>query len=130
LVGPTEFCATLCVPEPIFFIKTALDATEWLTARWPNVSDRYARSDIFNAETRIFFRLTPDRTQQFRGENCGGGELRKIALQFLFVPMRTGLRRGNCLRFGNKKNPDALKHFKCLPVYYILKNKYRRSGKN
>jgi hypothetical protein len=36
--------------------------TEWLTAVWPNVREGFAANDIFNAdETRIFFRLTPDK---------------------------------------------------------------------
>jgi hypothetical protein len=72
--------------------------TEWLTAVWPNVREGFAANDIFNAEeTGIFFRLTLDRTLKFKERNVLVASFPKIALQFLFVLIRTGLRRGNCL---------------------------------
>jgi hypothetical protein len=82
--------------------------TEWLTAAWLNVREGFAYNYNFDTdETGIFFRLTPDRKLKFKGEKLVAS-FPKIALQFLFVLIRTGLRRGNCLCLGSQRTSDVL----------------------
>jgi len=77
--------------------------TEWLNALWPIVRERYADSDIFNAdETGIFFfRLTPDKTLKFKGQKCVGGKLSKDRIPVLLCASADGTEKRKLLVIGN-----------------------------
>ena len=49
---------------------------EWLKYEWPDIRKNYDDKDIFNAdETGLLFKVLPNKTLKFKGENCHGGKL-------------------------------------------------------
>jgi hypothetical protein len=71
---------------------------EWLNTAWSKMHELYPDSNIFNAnEMGFFFRLTPERTLKFKGENVLVVSFWKIMSQFLSVPMKKRLRRESYL---------------------------------
>jgi translation initiation factor 2 beta subunit (eIF-2beta)/eIF-5 len=51
---------------------------DWLKNKLPNLVNNYKACDIFNAEeTRLFYKLMPNKTLQLKGEKCHGGKKSK-----------------------------------------------------
>jgi hypothetical protein len=68
----------------------------------------YPDSNIFNAdETRLFFRLTPERTQKFKGEKCVGGKLSKDRDTVLVCANVDGTKKRKLFVIGKPKTLDA-----------------------
>jgi hypothetical protein len=97
--------------------------TEWLNVVLARVWEEYANSDIFNAEeTGIFFRLTTDKTLQFKEQKCVGGKLSKDRIPVLCANV-DGTEKRKLLVSGKSKNPRYYKHVTSLPVRYSAKKK-------
>ncbi|KAJ2941431.1 hypothetical protein O0L34_g3643 [Tuta absoluta] len=64
---------------------------DWITRVWSKFIEKYAPSDIFNAdEAGVFYKLTPDKTLKFKGEKCVGGKLSKERITVLVAANMDG----------------------------------------
>jgi hypothetical protein len=80
---------------------------------------RYADSDIFNGdETGLFYRLTPDRTLQFKGEKCSGGKHSKERITAWVCANMDGSEKKKLFIIGKSKSPRCFKNVTKLPVTY------------
>ncbi|XP_069365886.1 tigger transposable element-derived protein 4-like [Maniola hyperantus] len=97
----------------------ALDAEEWLTRNWPILSEGYGPDAIFNAdETGLFYKMTPDKTLQFKGEQCFNGKMSEMRLTIMVAVNMTGTTKKNLLIVGQSKKPGCFKNTHSLPVTY------------
>lgn len=98
----------------------ALDS--WIKDVWPALSRGYNPSDIFNAdETGLFFRLLPNKTLDFKGNECHGGKQRRERLTVLLCTTATGSEKLVPLVIGSSARPRCFKHIRdlnSLPVKY------------
>ena len=90
---------------------------------WPECA-KGMQSDIFNAEETgiCFFRLTPDKTPQFKGQKCVSGKLSKDRIPVIYANA-DGTEKRKLLVSGKSKNPRYFKHVISLPVCYSAKKK-------
>jgi hypothetical protein len=80
-------------------------AAEWLSQVWPKLRKGYPDSDIFSAdETGLFFRLTPERTLNFKGEKCVGGKLAKDHVTVLACASADRIQRRKLFVVGMSEN--------------------------
>jgi hypothetical protein len=91
----------------------------WLNTVWPELRRQYNSDDIFNAdETGLFYKLTPDQTLKFKGEECKGGKLSKDRITVLLCANLSGNEKRKLLIIGKSQNPRCFKHIPRLPVKY------------
>jgi hypothetical protein len=91
----------------------------WLNTVWPELRRQYNSDDIFNAdETGLFYKLTPDKTLKFKGEECKGGKLSKDRITVLLCANLSGNEKRKLLIIGKSQNPRCFKHIPRLPVKY------------
>lgn len=77
---------------------------------WPNLRRQFSDDKIFNAdETGLFYKLMPDKTLKFKGENCSGGKLSKDRITVMVAANMSGTKKINCSLLESHKNPDVLK---------------------
>jgi hypothetical protein len=70
---------------------------------------------IFLTPMRMgFFRLTPDKTLKFKGQNCVGGKLSKDSIPVLLFANADGTEKRKLLVIGKSKNP---RYFKTCKKY-------------
>ncbi|XP_026462657.1 tigger transposable element-derived protein 4-like, partial [Ctenocephalides felis] len=75
--------------------------TNWLTSVWPNLREQFSDGDIFNAdETGLFYKLMPERTLKFKGENCSGGKLTKDRITLVVAANMSGTEKKKLLIIG------------------------------
>jgi hypothetical protein len=67
---------------------------------------------------QIFFRLTPDKTLNFKGEKCVGSDLFKDCITVLLCANAGGTEKRKLLVIGKSKNPRCFKQAKSLPIRY------------
>ncbi|KAJ2948731.1 hypothetical protein O0L34_g7989 [Tuta absoluta] len=92
---------------------------DWITRVWSKFIEKYAPSDIFNAdEAGVFYKLTPDKTLKFKGEKCVGGKLSKERITVLVAANMDGTEKRKLMVIGKSKNPRCFKNIKKLPVTY------------
>ena len=100
------------------------DVTEWITHVLPDLIKDYASSDIFNAdETGLFYRMTPDRTLAFRGEQCHGGKRSKERITVMLCSNMDGSEKIQPLVIGKFQNPRCFRGIRTLPVKYYANKK-------
>lgn len=98
--------------------------SDWLTETWPVVRNPYKDEDIFNGdETGLFYKLTPEKTVQFKNEKCVGGKLSKVRLTVLVCANMTGTEKRKLLVIGKSTKPRCFKNVKKLPVNYAANKK-------
>lgn len=91
----------------------------WLTTVWPTIKQDFSEHDIFNAdETGLFYKLTPDRTLKFKGEQCSGGKLSKERITVMVCANMSGNEKRKLLVIGKTARPRCFKNVKSLPVDY------------
>uniref|UniRef100_A0A1B6C4M0 HTH CENPB-type domain-containing protein n=1 Tax=Clastoptera arizonana TaxID=38151 RepID=A0A1B6C4M0_9HEMI len=96
----------------------------WLKEVWPVVRQPYKDEDIFNAdETGLFYKLTPEKTLQFKNEKCVGGKLSKQRVTALVCANMTGSEKRKLLVIGKSVKPRCFKNVKKLPVNYTANKK-------
>ncbi|KAM7296881.1 tigger transposable element-derived protein 6-like, partial [Ixodes scapularis] len=89
----------------------------------------YTPRDIFNAdETALFFKLLPDKTITYKGENCGGGERSKKRVIVLVVANMTGTEKLTLLVIGKSMKPRCFKNIRTLPTDYEANRKAWMTG--
>ncbi|XP_071497551.1 tigger transposable element-derived protein 6-like [Diadema antillarum] len=102
---------------------------EEIVGRWkdetlPTLIGHYAPRDIFNAdETGLFYRMTPDKTLAYKGQECHGAKLSKDRLTVMLCANMDGSEKMKPLVIGKSKNPRSLKHVRSLPVDYTSNKK-------
>lgn len=70
----------------------------------------YAMEDVFNLdESALFYRLLPNRTLAFKGENCTGGKHAKERLSVAFTVNATGTQKLPLLVIGRFAKPRCFK---------------------
>ncbi|KAE9524452.1 hypothetical protein AGLY_015173 [Aphis glycines] len=93
--------------------------SNWLANVWPSLRAGYCDDEIYNAdEAGLFFKLTPDKTLRFKGENCSGGKLSKDRITVLVAANMTGTDKRKLLVIGKSKSPRCFKGVSSLPVFY------------
>ncbi|XP_026471616.1 tigger transposable element-derived protein 4-like [Ctenocephalides felis] len=98
--------------------------TNWLTSVWPNLRKQFSDDDIFNAdETGLFYKLMPERTLKFKGENCSGGKLSKDRITLMVAANMSGTEKKKLLIIGKSQKPRCFKSIKSLPVDYANNRK-------
>ena len=83
--------------------------------------ERYSPEDIYNVdETGLFYKLLPDRTYTFKGENCHGGKRSKERITLLLGSNMTGTDKLKPLVIGKAAKPRCFKgiNIDSLPVLY------------
>ncbi|OUC40836.1 DDE superfamily endonuclease [Trichinella nativa] len=79
----------------------------------------YRPDDVFNAdEMGLFYRILPDKTLTFKGENCSGGKLSKERLTVLLCCNESGTEMLKPLVIGKAKNPRCFKNVRTFPCTY------------
>ncbi|GBP22504.1 Tigger transposable element-derived protein 6 [Eumeta japonica] len=92
---------------------------DWINKVWSKFKEKYAPSDIFNAdEAGIFYKLTPDKTLKFKGEKHVGGKLSKERIMVLVAANMDGTEKRKLMVIGKSKNPRCFKNITKLPVTY------------
>ena len=98
--------------------------TTWLKETLPGIIRGYEAKDIFNAdETGLFYRLTPDKTLSFKGEQCHGGKQSKERMTVMLCSNMDGSEKLKPLVIGKFKNPRCFKNVQSLPVTYRANRK-------
>ncbi|XP_055910699.1 tigger transposable element-derived protein 4-like [Eupeodes corollae] len=86
---------------------------------WPKEREGYTDNQIFNIdETRLFYKMTPNRTLKFKGEKCVGGKMSKERITVLVGGNMTGTVQHKLLVIGKAKNTWCFKNIKKLPSLY------------
>ena len=97
---------------------------EWRTETLPTIIQDYDPRDIFNAdETGLFYRMAPDKTLAFTGEECHGTKQNKDRLTVMLCANMDGSEKLKPLVIGKSKNPRSFKNVRALPVTYIANKK-------
>ncbi|GBN35364.1 hypothetical protein AVEN_225762-1 [Araneus ventricosus] len=74
---------------------------------WPDIIRNYDEKDIFNAdETGLFYKLTPNQTLKFQGENCVGGKLSKVRITILVCANMNGSEKQKLTVIGKSQKPS------------------------
>ncbi|CAB3246373.1 unnamed protein product [Arctia plantaginis] len=98
--------------------------TNWLISVWPNLRRQFSDDEIFNAdETGLFYKLMPDKTLKFKGENCSGGKLSKDRITVMVAANMSGTEKKKLLIIGKSQKPRCFKVVKSLPVDYANNRK-------
>jgi hypothetical protein len=99
------------VPEEI--------VSKWIAEELPLLLEEYDEDDIFNLdESGLFFKLIPNKTLAFKGNNCHNGKQSKERLNVLFGTNWSGTEKLDLLVIGKSKKPRCFKNVKSLPVDY------------
>lgn len=85
-------------------------AEEWQNGQLQQEIAKYAAEDVFNFdESALFYRLLPNRTLAFKGENCTGGKLSKERISVAFGVNMTGSQKLPLLVIGRYAKPRCFK---------------------
>ncbi|XP_060658136.1 tigger transposable element-derived protein 4-like isoform X2 [Drosophila nasuta] len=97
----------------------SVQKSEWLTKVWPILRKDFNDEDIFSAaETGLFYKLTPDKTLQFKGEKCTEGKLSKERITLLVAANMSGNLKKPLLVIGKSMQPRCFQNIQYLPVDY------------
>ncbi|XP_050329997.1 tigger transposable element-derived protein 4-like [Bactrocera neohumeralis] len=98
--------------------------TNWLISVWLNLQRQFFDDEIFNAdETGFFYKLMPDKTLKFKGENCSGGKLSKDRITVMVAANMSGTEKKKLLIIGKSQKPRCFRSVKSLPVDYANNHK-------
>lgn len=110
----------------------AVDAetcTVWRNGALLDHLNRYAPSDIFNAdETALFFKLLPDKTITYKGDVCAGGKRCKERVTVLLGANMTGTEKLPLFVIGKSQKPRCFKNIRTLPADYAANKKAWMTG--
>ena len=96
----------------------------WREETLPAIIKDYDPQDIYNAdETGLFYRMTPDKTLAFSGEECHGTKQNKDRLTVMLCSNMNGSEKLKPLVIGKSKNPRSFKNVRSLPVTYSANKK-------
>lgn len=91
----------------------------WIENVWPEIRKRYEDKDIFNTvRTGIFFKMTPDKTMEFKGRKCSRGEMAKDRITLLLATNIIGTEKLKPIIIGSVKSTCCFKNVARLPVTY------------
>ncbi|XP_015363953.1 PREDICTED: tigger transposable element-derived protein 4-like [Diuraphis noxia] len=100
----------------------------WLINVWPKLNEKYTPDNIFNAdETGIFYKMTPDKALNFKGEKSVGGKLSKERITAFVAANMSGTEKRKITVIGKSKNPRCFKNIKRLPVTVANKSAWMTS---
>ncbi|XP_070377297.1 tigger transposable element-derived protein 6-like [Dermacentor albipictus] len=104
-------------------------ASAWASATVPELMEKYATSDIYNAdETGLFFELLPSKTLHMKGQPCSGGKHSKKRVTVLLCCNMDGSEKRCPLVIGRSAKPRCFKGGKSLPVKYVANKKSWMTG--
>ena len=97
---------------------------EWLSESLPQLMMNYAPQDVFNAdETELLWRLLPDKTFSFKGDQCRGGKKSKERISLLVCANMDGTETLPLLAIGKFTKPRCFKGVNSLPAIYKANKK-------
>jgi len=63
-------------PEVVPVVLQNAAANDWLETKWPLLRKGYTDKEIYNAsETGVFYKLMPDKSFRFQGNQCTGNNV-------------------------------------------------------
>ena len=92
---------------------------DWYNSVFLDILDQYDAKDIYNAdETAIFYKLLPDRTLTFKGDDGHGTKTSKERLSVLVAANMNGTDKRRLLVIGKSAKPRCFKNVATLPTQY------------
>eukprot|EP00795_Rhopilema_esculentum_P012772 gene12772-3505_t len=84
---------------------------DWLCNKLPSLLEEYDPKDVFNAdETGPFFKMLPDRTYTYKGDNCHGGKRSKEQITLMIAASMDGSEKLPLLAIGKSAKPRCFKN--------------------
>ena len=98
---------------------------DWLCNKLPSLLEEYDPKDVFNAdETGLFFKLLPDRTYTYKGDNCHGGKRSKERITLMIAANMDGSEKLPLLAIGKSAKPCCFKNVRLLQLSINPKEKH------
>ncbi|KAH6930412.1 hypothetical protein HPB50_013348 [Hyalomma asiaticum] len=111
-------CATVVCGEAAYAGHKG--ATEWQNGLLPAALANYTMENVFNLDdSALFYRLLPNRTLAFKGENCTGGKHAKERQSAAFAVNATGSQKLPLLFIGQFAKLRILLAVECGMAYCI-----------
>lgn len=108
--------------------RNSTDMDAWL-GHLETILRKYSPMNIYNAdETALFYKLTPEKTLEFKNVSCQGGKRSKERLTVLVCSNMSGDDKVPLLVIGKSANPRCFKNVKTLPVEYKNNTKAWMTG--
>uniref|UniRef100_H3A0C2 HTH CENPB-type domain-containing protein n=1 Tax=Latimeria chalumnae TaxID=7897 RepID=H3A0C2_LATCH len=107
-------CRTAC-GESESINSDVLD--DYITTKLLSLLIGYQPRDVFD-ETRLSYKLLPNRTLVLKGEECHGSKHSKEIITLLVGSHMDGSEKLKLLVFGKVKQPRCFKGVKCLKQHY------------
>ena len=102
---------------------------DWYNSVFLDILDQYDAKDIYNAdETAIFYKLLPDRTLTFKGDDGHGTKTSKERLSVLVAANMNGTDKRPLLVIGKSAKPRCFKNVATLPTEYESNKKAWMTG--
>ena len=96
----------------------------WATTTLPKLLADYHPNDIFNAdESRLFFKLLPEKSPVLKGDSCHDGKRSKDRLTILSCANMNGTEKISLLVIGKSEKPRCFKGVNSLPTPYRANKK-------
>jgi hypothetical protein len=93
---------------------------EWRKEQLLKIFEGYEPKNIYNAdETRLFFRLPPNKTLSLRGDPCNGRKNSKERIMVLLACNADGTDKLPPLVTGRSENTRCFKNVRQLPTKYV-----------
>ena len=100
------------------------DVKEWHSSVLPRILKEYQPKDIFNAdETGFFYKLLPNKTYTYKGDQCSGGKKSKERLTVMVCANMDGSEKSKLLVIGKSLKPRCFKNVNTLPTEYTANKK-------
>ena len=97
---------------------------QWREQVLPDLLKHHKPSDVYNMdETGLFFRLTTNKTLNFKGKKCTGGKQSKERITVALTANMDGSDKLTPLVVGKFRNPRCFKNVSSLPVQYFNNSK-------
>lgn len=101
----------------------------WKSGALQDYLRSYSPCDIFNAdETALFFKLLPNKTITYKGDNCAGGKRSKERVTVMLAANMTGTEKLPIFVIGKSAKPRCFKNIRSLPTDYAANKKAWMTG--
>ncbi|KAM7300847.1 tigger transposable element-derived protein 6-like [Ixodes scapularis] len=101
----------------------------WKSGALQDYLRSYSPRDIFNAdETALFFKLLPNKTITYKGDNCAGGKRSKERVTVMLAANMMGTEKLPIFVIGKSAKPRCFKNIRSLPTDYAANKKAWMTG--
>ncbi|XP_064488391.1 tigger transposable element-derived protein 4-like [Ornithodoros turicata] len=101
----------------------------WQRGQLQDYLARYSPHDVFNAdETALLFKLLPEKTITYKGDDCAGGKRSKERVTVLLGANMSGTEKLPLFVIGKSSKPRCFKNIRTLPTEYTSNSKAWMTG--